>query len=71
MKGNKALVHESPWKRTWASRLSLTLVSPLPVKEEVLAKFKENTVKGAASSDSLCLNSPALAQAAARLLTQN
>ena len=45
-RGNKALVMESLEANLGEQKLSLTYGQSLPVKEEVLAKFKETTVKG-------------------------
>ena len=42
----------------------------LPIKQDVIDKYKETTVKEA-SSNSRCQSSPALVQDAARLRTQN
>ena len=45
MKGNKALVMES-LEANLGEQAIFDFGQSLPVKEEVLAKFKENTVKG-------------------------
>lgn len=46
MKGNKALVILESLEANLGEQAIFDFGQSLPVKEEVLAKFKENTVKG-------------------------
>ena len=67
MKGNKAL-EMKPLEASLSEQANYDFAETLPVKEEVIAKFKENTVK-VASSRNLSLSSPAHAQAVVKLHT--
>ena len=65
-KGNKALIMQTPGHSASTAGMYLLMVSRL-MRSRKLRKNSKRPLSKAASSNSLCLNSPAPAQAAARL----
>ena len=56
-----------PLEASLSEQANYDLLRLCQLREEVIAKFKENTVKGEASSRNLSLSSPAHAQAVVKL----